>query len=95
MLSVGFVITPGFPVMSLAALSVFEFANHVAGKTLYDVRLLSDRGGPVSSVMGASVDTAPLGAADFDTVIVGGNTRVVPTSPQLRTFLAGLTRRLD
>ena len=27
MLSVGFVVTPGFPVMSLAALSVFEFAN--------------------------------------------------------------------
>jgi hypothetical protein len=27
MLSIGFVVTPGFPVMSLAALSVFEFAN--------------------------------------------------------------------
>ncbi len=95
MLSVGFVVTPGFPVMSLAALSVFEFANQVAGETLYDVRLLSDQGGPIRTVMGASVDTAPLGEADFDTVIIGGNTRVVPTSPELHAFLteAGKTAR--
>jgi transcriptional regulator GlxA family with amidase domain len=95
MLSVGFVVTPDFPVMSLAALSVFEFANHVAGETLYDVRLLSDQGGPISTVMGASVETTPLSAADFDTVIIGGNTRVVPTSPELRAFLveAGKTAR--
>ena len=32
MLTVGFVVTPGFPVMSLAALSVFEFANHSSGE---------------------------------------------------------------
>jgi hypothetical protein len=42
MLSIGFVVTPGFPVMSLAALSVFEFANFGAEKTLYDIHVLSE-----------------------------------------------------
>ena len=46
MLSVGFVVTPGFPVMSLAALSVFEFANFSAKKKLYDIQVLSEDGGP-------------------------------------------------
>ena len=46
MLTVGFVVTPGFPVMSLAALSVFEFANFSAEKQLYDIQVLSEDGGP-------------------------------------------------
>jgi transcriptional regulator GlxA family with amidase domain len=40
MLTVGFVVTPGFPVMSLAALSVFEFANYSAQEKLYDISLI-------------------------------------------------------
>ena len=39
MLTVGFVVTPGFPVISLAALSVFEFANYSAGEKLYDIHV--------------------------------------------------------
>ncbi len=42
MLTVGFVVTPGFPVMSLAALSVFEFANYSAEQKIYDVQVLSE-----------------------------------------------------
>jgi transcriptional regulator GlxA family with amidase domain len=88
MLSVGFVVTPGFPVMSLAALSVFEFANLHAAQPCYEVQLLSEHGGPISTVMGARLDTMAFGATHFDTLIIGGNTRVIPTSPALTAFVA-------
>ena len=89
MLSVGCVVTPGFPVMSLAALSVFEFANILGDGTLYDVQILSETGGPVATVMGATVQTKPFGDAGYDTVIIGGNTRYVPTSAALLAFVKG------
>lgn len=88
MLKVGFVVTPGFPVSSLAALSVFEFANYSAGKTLYDVQMLSEHGGPVPAFGGASLATIPISDTHFDTVIIGGNTCVVATSPALLAFIA-------
>jgi transcriptional regulator GlxA family with amidase domain len=87
-LKVGFVVTPGFPVMSLAALSVFEFANHSADKQLYDVRVLSEGGGPIPTTMGTRIETQAFGDTHFDTLIIGGNTRVVPTSVKLLGFVA-------
>ena len=88
MLSVGFVVTPGFPVMSLAALSVFEFANISTEKKLYDIRILSEDGMPVPSASDTSLETNAFGDSRFDTVIIGGNTRVTPTSPKLLAFLS-------
>lgn len=88
MLTVGFVVTPGFPVMSLAALSVFEFANTSTGTKLYDIRILSEDGRPVPSASDTCLETSDFGEVAFDTVIVGGNTRVVPTSPGLLAFVA-------
>ena len=37
---IGFVLSPGFQVMSFAALTVFEFANKEMSGSVYDVRLL-------------------------------------------------------
>jgi transcriptional regulator GlxA family with amidase domain len=88
MLTVGFVVTPGFPVMSLAALSVFEFANITSEKQLYDVHVLSEDGGPIPSASGTSLETNAFGDRHFDTLIIGGNTRAVPTSPKLLAFLS-------
>ena len=88
MLTVGFIVTPGFPVMSLAALSVFEFANHSAKQKLYDVQVLSEDGMPVQSASGTSLQTTAFGNTYSDTIIIGGNTRVVPTSPALLAFLS-------
>ncbi len=98
MLSVGFVVTPGFPVMSLAALSVFEFANLSAGTKLYDVQVVSDDGGPVPSSLGTTLDTAAFSAPHFDTLIIGGNTCVVPSSAKLLAFVteaASASRRIS
>ena len=95
MLTVGFVVTPGFPVMSLAALSVFEFANLRSDPPIYEVTLLSEDGGPVTMSLGATIETQKLGDATFDTVIIGGNVRFVPTSPAMMAFVstAGRTAR--
>jgi transcriptional regulator GlxA family with amidase domain len=92
MLTVGFVVTPGFPVMSLAALSVFEFANHSSGEKLYDIKILSDDGMPVPSASGTSLETAAFNNGRFDTVIIGGNTRVMPTSRSLLAFVSSAAK---
>jgi transcriptional regulator GlxA family with amidase domain len=98
MLRVGFVVTPGFPVMSLAALSVFEFANLADESPLYELEILSENGGPVSSTLGTTVNTMPFEGKRFDTLIIGGNTRVVQTSPGLCQFViasAKTSRRIS
>ena len=97
MVTVGFIVTPGFPVMSLAALSVFEFANIKAERPLYEVAVLSEHGGPVATTMGTTLNTVAFGGEHFDTLIIGGNTRVTPTSAALRAFVveaAKLSRRV-
>ena len=42
---IGFVLSPGFQVMSFAALPVFEYANKEMGEPVYDLHLLSEAGG--------------------------------------------------
>jgi transcriptional regulator GlxA family with amidase domain len=92
MLTVGFVVTPGFPVMSLAALSVFEFANLSTDEKYYDVHVLSEHGGLVSTSLGMSLNTIAFRDTQFDTLIISGNTCVVPTSPGLVAFVAAAAR---
>jgi transcriptional regulator GlxA family with amidase domain len=92
MQNLAFVVTPGFPIMSLAALSVFEFANVSAERQLYELRILSEYGGQIRACGGASLETTAFDDAHFDTVIIGGNTQVVPTSPGLSTFIAAAAR---
>ena len=65
---IGFVLSPGFQVMSFAALSVFEYANKEMGEPVYDVRLLSETGGLMRSSIGVSVVTEPFDATIFDTL---------------------------
>lgn len=84
---IGFIVFPRFQVMSFSAVSAFEFANITAGETLYDLRFLSEEGGPVASSAGMRVETEPFGIADFDTVIVGGGTEAQAGSPALHAFL--------
>ena len=42
---IGFIVFPGFQVMSFAVISVFEFANFEVGKPIYEIDLLSEIGG--------------------------------------------------
>ncbi|MBA1143424.1 GlxA family transcriptional regulator [Mesorhizobium neociceri] len=71
---IGFVVSPGFRVMSFAVASAFEFANFEMGEPVYEVHLLSETGGSVRTSLGMSVATEPFGAANFDTLIFGRGT---------------------
>jgi transcriptional regulator GlxA family with amidase domain len=84
---IGFVVFPGFQVMSFAVISVFEFANIQIGEPVYDVKLLSETGGSIRSSAGMSVMAEPFDDTNFDTLIVGGGTVVEPSTPGLIEFV--------
>jgi transcriptional regulator GlxA family with amidase domain len=85
---VGLVISPGCSTISFAALSVFELANILADEPAYDLHVLSETGGPVSTSLGMSVTTEPFNTADaYDTLIVGGGMTVEPVTPGVIDFI--------
>jgi transcriptional regulator GlxA family with amidase domain len=51
---IGFVALPGFQVLSVGALSVFEYANNAMGEPTYDLHLLSETGVSIRSSIGIS-----------------------------------------
>jgi transcriptional regulator GlxA family with amidase domain len=69
---IAFLIYPGFQVMSLAAMSVFEFANIHAGEKIYDISYVSETGGPIMSSIGMTVASEAFGDPGFDTLLVAG-----------------------
>jgi transcriptional regulator GlxA family with amidase domain len=89
---IGFVIAPGFQVMSLAALSVFEFTNLTTGKPLYEIHLLSEAGGLVGSSIGTAMesqalDDPALQGLAFDTLIISGGPDIIPSTPGLLAYV--------
>jgi len=75
---------------------VFEAANARAGAPQYDLRLLSENGGPVRSSSGVVVETEPFSDTVFDTTIIGGGGEMQFT-PGLRNYLhraARMSRRM-
>ena len=93
---IGFVVMPGFQVMSFAALTAFECVNLDRDKPFYDLHMLSEAGGPVRSSIGMTIDTIPMQGGRFDTIIVGGELHVEPSSAGLLSRLqdaAELSRR--
>nr|WP_225777678.1 GlxA family transcriptional regulator [Pseudomonas sp. Marseille-Q3773] len=70
---VGYLMTEGFQIMSLATQAVFEFANIVTGEAVYRIQNFSIQGGTVRSSLGMHIDTLALGAAGLaDTWMVTG-----------------------
>ena len=84
---IGFVAFPGYQVMSFAAVSVFEFTNLHLEEQVYDVRLLSERGGSVRTSIGISVDTNPFDDGELDTLIVSGGAVIEPSTSGLIQFV--------
>ena len=84
---IGLVIFPGVQSLSLAPLSVFEMANATAGKPIYEVRLLSESGGPVRTSFGITIGTEAFDEPDFDTLIVGATVEIGEASPKLLAFV--------
>jgi len=84
---IGFIVLPGFQMMSVASLSVFEFANNEVSEPVYDVHLLSETGGSIRNSIGVGVATEPFDGANFDTLLVGGSAVAGAVTPGVIDFL--------
>jgi transcriptional regulator GlxA family with amidase domain len=84
---IGFIVLPGFQMMSVAVLSVFEFANREMGESVYDVHLLSETGGSIRSSIGISVATEPFDDTNFDTLLMGGSVVIGALTPGVIEFV--------
>ncbi|BEP67439.1 MULTISPECIES: GlxA family transcriptional regulator [Variovorax] len=88
---IGMLVFPGFQILDLAAIAAFELANLHAGKQVYQVELLSEEGGPVTSSSGVVTDSKRFGTGKFDTLVMSGALFIAPTSEKMCRFLrAGL-----
>ena len=85
MLTVGFVIHPGFSPMGFAVITAFEVANLQAGEKLYDVSVLSQQGGAIRGSMGFQVETEALSDRYVDLLILGGS--MEDATPEFREFV--------
>lgn len=85
---VAFVVSPGFQVIGLAALSAFEMTNLTAEEPVYDVRVLSEAGGAVAaSLPGLALQSEPLDEGPYDTVIFSGGLELADLSPAVLGFV--------
>jgi len=84
---IGIVVFPGFQLISLAAVPVFELANALRETPIYDVRLISESGGGVRSSGGVSVQTEAMGQPGFDTILVVGGASRLPVGSAMVDFI--------
>ncbi len=93
---IGIVVFPDFQLFGLTAATVFELANTVHGADTYEVRILSEHGGPVRSSGGVSIETQPFDQPRLDTLlVVGGASRLRPSQnllERVRQAAAGARR---
>ncbi len=90
---IGFIVYPGFSTISFAATSVFETANWKLGKAAYQVTLLSEDGGPITTSFQAHIETVPFKRRTFDTVIVAGGLGSPVATRAMVKYLQGATLR--
>lgn len=94
---IGLVVFPGFQILDMVAVTVFEVANATLPAPEYDVHLLSEFGGLVTSSSGVRVDSQRFDAQPFDTLIVTGSLELTRASNGVLHFLrtaAPNTRRI-
>lgn len=87
MKTIALLIFPGFEVLDLAVIAVFEFANKELGYESYRQVRLSEAGGPVPSYSGATVDSHKFRSAAFDTLLVLGAIPAPTSTPRMRSFV--------
>jgi len=84
---VGLVLCPSFQVVCFGAIAAFDVANKHAGESVYDVHVLSEEGGVVTSSAGVQVVTEAFDQAPFDTLIVAAGLEIPTSSPGLIRLL--------
>ncbi|TAL99191.1 MAG: GlxA family transcriptional regulator [Paraburkholderia sp.] len=86
---IGVVVFPGFQILDMIAVSVFELANLEGGpgQPAYEIEVISEHGGLVRSSAGVQVESKAFNDPAYDTVVVAGAMFIEPSSAGLRTFL--------
>jgi len=85
---IGLLLPPGFQALNLMATTVFELANSQAPEPCYELVLLSEHGGVVTSSSGINMLTETATYLDIDTLLVAAQTYPSkPNSPGLLEFL--------
>jgi transcriptional regulator GlxA family with amidase domain len=79
--------------MALAVVSAFEVANMMAGDPLYDLHFVSETGGKVRTSSGMILESEAFTDMPFDTLVVGGATFPVPSTPGLIAFMKDAPKR--
>ncbi|WP_044874401.1 GlxA family transcriptional regulator [Pseudomonas sp. LFM046] len=80
---IGYLLTDGFQMLSVATQSVFEFANLVAKEPFYSIENFSPEGGLVRSSLGLSIDTRRLDTPGLaDTWMISGVNDPLTKEPQ-------------
>src|SRR5258708_29752183 len=69
---VALLVYPGYSVIALAVVGVFEVANMMRNEEVYDVRFISESGGPIRISSGMTLHSEPFSDEPFDTLMVGG-----------------------
>jgi transcriptional regulator GlxA family with amidase domain len=84
---IAFVIYPGYSVIALAAVSVFETANMLEGQTLYDLRFVSESGGAVETSSRLQLVSELFSDTPGDTLVIGGATFPKPSTQSMIEFV--------
>jgi transcriptional regulator GlxA family with amidase domain len=87
MRDIAFAVYPGYSVMALAVVAVFEVANMMADEPHYELHFVSEAGGHVRTSSGMMLDSEIFSERPFDTLVVGGATFPKPSTPGLIAFM--------
>jgi transcriptional regulator GlxA family with amidase domain len=87
MRDIAFVVCPGSSVMALAVVAAFETASMVADDLPYALHFVSETGGQVKTSAGMVLESEAFGDTPFDTLVIGGATDPVPSTPGLVAFM--------
>lgn len=84
---------PGYSVMALAVATVYELVNMYSEEPRYDIRFISEAGGPVRTSAGLTVHSEPFADAAGDTLMVGGAEQPQLQPPAMVEFMRGALQR--
>ncbi|PRH32623.1 GlxA family transcriptional regulator [Burkholderia gladioli] len=73
MRKIAFFLFPGYQPMGIALTAPFETANLQAARPVYDIRMVSEHGGPIRTSLGFEVMTERFARQAYDLVVVGAS----------------------
>src|ERR1700753_939172 len=93
MRDIALLVYPGYSLMALAIVAVFEVANSMVDPQPYDLHYVSEHGGLIKTSAGLMLETEIFTEKPFDTLVVGGATYIAPSTPGLIDYVRDAPKR--